>query len=68
MENIWPTWKVASDSLFTTSNPVPVKALLHEKGLIKTPLVRPPLSHLDLDSREKLIAADKMVIEWKKMW
>jgi 4-hydroxy-tetrahydrodipicolinate synthase len=65
-KGLWPTWKVATDALFTTSNPVPVKALLHEKGWIKTPNVRLPLSHLDLGSREKLVRADRMVTEWKR--
>lgn len=64
-KDILPTWKIASDSLFTTSNPVPVKALLHELGHIKTPLMRPPLSHLDLDSREKLIQANEMITQWE---
>ncbi|MBF0208547.1 MAG: 4-hydroxy-tetrahydrodipicolinate synthase [Oligoflexia bacterium] len=63
-QGIWPTWKIASDSLFTTSNPVPVKALLHHKQLIKTPFVRFPLSHLDLDSRAKLLTAEEMVATW----
>ncbi|MBF0297580.1 MAG: 4-hydroxy-tetrahydrodipicolinate synthase [Oligoflexia bacterium] len=65
-KDILPTWKIASDSLFTTSNPVPVKALLHELGYIKTPLMRPPLSHMDLDSREKLIKANEIIIEWER--
>ncbi|MBF0359770.1 MAG: 4-hydroxy-tetrahydrodipicolinate synthase [Oligoflexia bacterium] len=64
--NILPTWKIASDSLFTVSNPVPVKALMHELGYIRTPLMRPPLSHLDLESREKLIKANELIVEWEK--
>lgn len=55
-------WKQSIKSLFQlAANPVPVKVLLHKKGWIKTPYLRPPLSHLDLTDMDKLIEADKMV-------
>tara|TARA_B100000674_G_C37959704_1_gene971375 strand:- start:457 stop:1389 length:933 start_codon:yes stop_codon:yes gene_type:complete len=38
----------AAQSLFLASNPVPVKALLFELGIINSPLMLPPLSHEDL--------------------
>lgn len=58
-------WFPIAQAMFVTSNPVPIKALLHDKGLIKTPLVKPPLSHLDLPSREPLRQCDVKVSVWE---
>lgn len=57
-------WTEAANSLFIVSNPVPVKALMHEKGQINTPFMVTPLSHEDLKSLEPLVAANRAVSEW----
>lgn len=41
-------WRAASESLFTASNPVPVKALMKRQGVISSASVRAPLSEKDL--------------------
>jgi 4-hydroxy-tetrahydrodipicolinate synthase len=43
-------WRRASNSLFMASNPVPVKRLMFETGMIRSPKLLPPLSHKDLPS------------------
>jgi len=58
------TWKKSIKTLFQlASNPIPVKVLLHHKNEIKTPFLRPPLSHQDLTDFETLLKADKMIEE-----
>ncbi|MCY4643391.1 MAG: 4-hydroxy-tetrahydrodipicolinate synthase [Bacteriovoracales bacterium] len=51
-------WHRACDVLFTVSNPIPTKALLHHKGPTETPVLRPPLSHEELPSLDGLLEAD----------
>lgn len=43
-------WQQACKALFTASNPIPTKALLHDIGLIEHKTVRLPLSTEDLPS------------------
>nr|CAH7767303.1 unnamed protein product [Callosobruchus chinensis] len=59
------SWQQACKALFTASNPIPTKALLHDIGLIKHKTVRLPLSAEDLPSIETLRQANKMILEWK---
>ncbi|WP_371376175.1 4-hydroxy-tetrahydrodipicolinate synthase [Thalassotalea aquiviva] len=59
-------WYSAVNSLFEVANPIPVKVLMHKLGLISTPLLRAPLTHLELDSDQALIAADKAIKAWLK--
>jgi 4-hydroxy-tetrahydrodipicolinate synthase len=47
-------WQQACKALFTASNPIPTKALLHDIGLIAHKTVRLPLSTEDLPSVETL--------------
>lgn len=63
-EEVIILWRRASEAMFTTSNPVPIKRLLYTKGWIKTPLVRPPLSSDDLACDEELRRCDQLVTEW----
>ncbi|MFC1744303.1 dihydrodipicolinate synthase family protein, partial [Candidatus Riflebacteria bacterium] len=63
-KSLLPVWKIATESLFTASNPIPVKAILHAKGLLKTPNLRPPLSHKDLATVTELLAAHEQVVNW----
>jgi 4-hydroxy-tetrahydrodipicolinate synthase len=61
-----PLWHEAAESLFTASNPIPVKALLHAKGWIARPNTLAPLATQDLGPKnlERLQAADRAITEW----
>ncbi|MBY0515575.1 MAG: 4-hydroxy-tetrahydrodipicolinate synthase [Bacteriovoracaceae bacterium] len=65
-EKIFPLWEKASNSLFLASNPLPVKALLHHKGWIKTNVMQAPLHHEDFKDVAKLAAIDTEVAQWMK--
>lgn len=57
-------WHKACSSMFASSNPGPLKALLYDKGWIKTPFLRPPLSHLDVGNLEALKQWDSKIAQW----
>ena len=59
-------WTKASNSLFVCSNPVPVKRLLAERGVIKTPVMMAPLSHEDMLSSTPVLEAHAAVTRWYK--
>jgi 4-hydroxy-tetrahydrodipicolinate synthase len=59
-------WTNASNSLFVCSNPVPVKRLMFERGVIRTPKMMAPLSHEDMISAEPVLAAHEAVTTWFK--
>lgn len=59
------SWQQACKALFTASNPIPTKALLHDIGLIEHKTVRLPLSTEDLPSVETLRQANKMILGWE---
>jgi len=59
-------WKECSDSLFIASNPVPVKALLHHLGKIKTNLMRAPLDHRDLKDLKPVLISHESIVAWYK--
>lgn len=59
-------WKPAIEALFSASNPVPVKALMHELGMIGSATVRLPLSEKDLDDIQALKEADESIGNWFK--
>lgn len=59
-------WWSASKALFTASSPVPVKALMHHRGMIPNAGVRLPLSARDLTSLDGLKAADQQIAEWHR--
>ncbi|BET36690.1 dihydrodipicolinate synthase [Wolbachia endosymbiont of Culex quinquefasciatus JHB] len=61
------SWQQACKTLFTASNPIPTKALLHDIGLIEHKTVRLPLSTEDLPSIETLRQANKMILGWKEL-
>ncbi|MDM8335333.1 4-hydroxy-tetrahydrodipicolinate synthase [Wolbachia pipientis] len=60
-------WQQACKALFTASNPIPIKALLHDIGLIEHKAVRLPLSTKDLSSIETLRKVNEMVLSLKKV-
>lgn len=57
-------WTKASNSLFVCSNPVPVKRLLFERGVISTPKMAAPLSHEDMISPAPVLSAQEAVSSW----
>lgn len=57
-------WKPAIEALFSASNPIPAKALLKERGDIKSSVLRLPLSIADMGDIELLMSADKNISEW----
>lgn len=65
-EGLFPLWQNATNALFSCSNPVPVKVIMHEVGMIKTPFTRPPLSHEDLKNLEELKTHHQEITNWGK--
>ncbi len=59
-------WAKASNSLFMSSNPVPVKRLMFEKKIIGSPKMIAPLSHEDMISWASLLEAHEAVTHWYK--
>jgi dihydrodipicolinate synthase/N-acetylneuraminate lyase len=57
-------WWKSAKALFSTTSPVPVKALMHANGMLKSAMVRPPLSETDLAGLQNLETADRMVEAW----
>lgn len=57
-------WSKATAALFCASNPIPVKALLHDQGRIKTPELRLPLSKEDMTDIEIVREANASVETW----
>lgn len=65
-ETLFPLWKRAVEVLFSASNPIPVKLLLHQKGLISTPELRLPLVKEELENLSDLNAIDNEIETWYK--
>ncbi len=57
-------WREASNSLFTASNPVPVKYLMHKNGWIASAKVKLPLSDLDFKDSARILAANQKISSW----
>jgi 4-hydroxy-tetrahydrodipicolinate synthase len=64
VKSIFPVWKYAVAALFSASNPVPTKSLLHQKNVISSAFVRLPLSVEDLPSNDLLLEADAKILNW----
>jgi 4-hydroxy-tetrahydrodipicolinate synthase len=63
-DSLFPTWKRAIEALFSAPNPVPVKVLLHQKGIIENSTLRLPLTEKELKSIEQLSQVDEEIINW----
>ena len=63
-QNLFPLWNDAVKALFSSPNPVPVKVLMKEKGMIQTSVLRLPLTADDHPDRDGLLASDKAVKQW----
>ena len=59
-------WTKAANSLFVCSNPVPVKRLMFERGVIRSAKMAAPLSHEDMTSAEPVLTAHDAVTTWFK--
>lgn len=57
-------WWQACKALFSASNPIPIKALMHDLGIIEHPQPRLPLSLSDLPSRKTLLAHHESIANW----
>ncbi len=59
-------WEAAVNALFLSTNPIPVKALLHEKGIIKSSALRLPLSAEDFNNEnlKLLLEQDQAINNW----
>ena len=65
-ESLFPLWNRAVEALFSASNPIPAKLLLHHKGVIATPELRLPLTKDELKDLSNLVAIDKEIETWYK--
>ncbi len=63
-QQLFPLWQNAVDALFSVANPIPVKVIMHQQKVIKTPILRAPLTHLELESHTKVLAANEQVAQW----
>ena len=59
-------WEKAANALFSASNPVPAKRLLHLEKRISSPAVRPPLSVKDLSDDQELIQSNQAIKNWSQ--
>lgn len=57
-------WEDCSNSLFIASNPIPVKVLMSELAMIKTPVLRAPLTHKDLTDGSPLMNSHHRIHDW----
>lgn len=64
MEGLFPVWRKAAGALFTAPNPIPVKMLMKEKGIINYSTLRAPLTEKDLAGISHLTDADNAVSSW----
>ncbi|WP_440054432.1 4-hydroxy-tetrahydrodipicolinate synthase [Pseudoalteromonas sp. T1lg65] len=62
--NLFTTWSAAVDSLFAVASPIPVKTLMHLQGKLKTPHLRPPLTHLELTTTDAILRANDSILSW----
>ncbi|HEX5797404.1 MAG TPA: 4-hydroxy-tetrahydrodipicolinate synthase [Candidatus Saccharimonadales bacterium] len=57
-------WRTATEALFCASNPVPVKALMHDLGQIDSPKLRLPLSDQDMPKLDIVRRANSSIEKW----
>lgn len=65
-ESLFPLWNRAVKALFSASNPIPIKLLLHKKGEISSPILRLPLVKDELKDLAELTAIDLEIETWYK--
>lgn len=65
--SLFPIWTDAVKALFSASNPIPLKVLMKEKGLIDTSVLRLPLTDKELSDTEHLHASDGAIANWYEL-
>lgn len=65
--SLFPIWTDAVKALFSASNPIPLKVLMKEKGLIETSVLRSPLTDKELSSTTHLRASDEAISNWYQL-
>lgn len=65
--SLFPIWTDAVKALFSASNPIPLKVLMKEKGLIETTVLRLPLTDKELTNTEHLHASDEAIANWYEL-
>lgn len=65
-DSLFPLWQNATNALFSCSNPVPIKGIMHAIGFINSPFTRPPLSHEDLKNLDDLKKYHEAITNWGK--
>lgn len=63
-ESLFPIWKRAIEALFSAPNPIAVKILLHQKGIIENSALRSPLTEKELKNLDQLKQADAEIVNW----
>lgn len=63
-ETLFPLWHTAVKTIFSASNPIPVKRLLKEKGWIRSASLRAPLSEAELLTADSLLKIDEEIKNW----
>ncbi|QDP02386.1 4-hydroxy-tetrahydrodipicolinate synthase [Thalassotalea sp. PS06] len=63
-QSLFPVWYNATNALFSAANPIPVKVLMHLRDMIASPMLRAPLTHLELTEHQGIVDADKSVCNW----
>ncbi len=61
---LFPLWHTAVKTMFSASNPIPVKRLLKEKGWISSATLRAPLTEKELSSAGALLEIDEKIHSW----
>jgi len=65
-ESLFPLWDRAVKALFSASNPVPVKKLLHKTGHISSSSLRLPLTDKELEDTAELEQIHLEIKKWHK--
>ena len=63
-QTLFPIWNDAVEALFCVANPIPVKALMAQQQNIQTPILRAPLTHLELTDNAELLVFDEQINQW----
>lgn len=63
-QTMFPLWNNAVSALFCVANPIPVKVLMQQQQTIQTPILRAPLTHLELTNNVELLDFDKQINQW----
>lgn len=65
--SLFPIWTEAVKVLFSASNPIPLKILMKEKGLIENSVLRLPLTEKELSGTDHLHASDEAIANWYEL-